>query len=269
MKLSIVIVNYKTPALLKLCIKSIQSSSLNIPYEIIVVNSATDEESEELVRFDFPEVINLSFKENVGYARAVGAGVKISKGDLILILNPDIIATKDSIQSLAKFIEGNPTIGILAPQLINFNGTRQNSCFRFYKPSTILYRRTILKYLPFARKSLNEFLMKDYDYKTPRDVDWVMGSAMMVSRKALEAVGPMDKRFFMYFEDVDWCRRFWRAGFRVVYFPDAKMYHYHQRLSAAHGGVSGIFNKATRIHIHSAIKYFQKYGLKGDRSKQT
>jgi len=262
MRLSIIIVNYKTPALLKLCIKSIQNSSLSIPSEIIAINSATDEESEELIRFDFPEVTFFGFKENVGYAKAVNAGIKKSKGDFILILNPDIIVTEGSIKKMLEFMEENPQVGILAPQLINFNGTPQNSCFRFYKPLTILYRRTIFKHLPFAKRALDEFLIKDYDYKTPRDVDWVMGSAMMVTRAALKTIGLMDERFFMYFEDVDWCRRFWQAGLRVVYFPYAKMYHYHQRLSATHQGVLGIFNKATRIHISSAVKYFQKYGLK-------
>lgn len=261
MKLSIIIVNYKTPALLKLCIKSIQKSYTNRPFEIIVVNSATDEESEELIRFDFPGVIFFGFKKNAGYAKAVNAGAKIAKGDFILILNPDIIVTKNSIQNLIEFIRSHPAVGILAPKLINFNGTRQNSCFRFYKPSTILYRRTFLKHFPFARKVLNEFLMKDFDCKTPQNVDWVMGSAMMISRRAWETVGPMDERFFMYFEDVDWCKRFWQAGFRVTYLPSAKMYHYHQRLSATHPGLLGIFNKATRIHINSAMKYFMKYGL--------
>lgn len=259
--LSIIIVNYKTPALLKLCIKSILSSSITEkPYELIVIDSATQEESEELIRFDFPDIVFLPFEENIGYAKAVNAGIKIAKGDPILILNPDIIATKDSIRKMVEFIENNPRVGILAPQLINFNGTRQDSCFRFYKPSTILYRRTFLKHLPLAKKNLNEFLVKDYDHKAPRRVDWIMGSAMMISRTALKKVGPMDERFFMYFEDVDWCRRFWQTGFKVIYFPYAKMYHYHQRSSAAHG-ILGIFNKATRIHIHSAIKYFQKYGL--------
>ncbi len=263
--LSIIIVNYKTPALLKLCIKSIQESLLNIPYEIVVVDSATQEESEELIRFDFPEVIFLPFKENVGYAKAVNAGVKIAKGDPVLILNPDIIVTKDSIKKMVEFMNSYPKVGILGPQLINFDGTTQDSCYRFVTPEIILYRRTFLGRFPWAKKKVVHYLMKDWNHKSKKEVSWLLGAALMVSRAALDKVGLMDERFFLYFEDVDWCRRFWQAGFKVVYFPYAKMYHYHQRSSAAHRGLLGVFDKATRIHIHSAIKYFQKYGLKRNK----
>jgi hypothetical protein len=90
-------------------------------------------------------------------------------------------------------------------------------------------------------------------------VDWILGACMLVSRTAYEKIGEMDERFFLYFEDVDWCRRFWAAGYEVHYVPDAELIHYHRRLSAESPGLSGIFTKATRIHIQSWMRYFKKY----------
>jgi GT2 family glycosyltransferase len=125
---------------------------------------------------------------------------------------------------------------------------------------TIIYRRTFLGKMGFAKKHLDWFLMKDYDHKSIKEVDWLMGSALMVSRKAVEKVGLMDPHFFMYMEDVDWCRRFWENGYKVIYNPESKMFHYHGKGSAK-GGVlrSVLSNKLTWIHISSAIKYFWKY----------
>jgi len=102
-------------------------------------------------------------------------------------------------------------------------------------------------------------LMKDYDHKVAAEVDWLMGACLMVNEKALEQVGGMDERFFLYFEDVDWCRRFWLRGWKVLYLPAVKFSHYHQRTSE-HGGFWGLAtNWVMREHIWSAVKYFYKY----------
>lgn len=260
MKLSIIITSYRNPSLLKLCIDSIQEHIGDIDHEIISCDSATQEDTEMMMREDYPHVKFFPFEKNVGLQPLFRTGIENSSGDYLLILNGDMIIKKDSIQKLLKYIEENEDVGMVGPQLLNFNETWQPSCFRFYKPMTIVYRRTFLKKLPFAKKHLDWFLMSDYDRKEPRNVDWLMGSAMMVSRNAIEKVGTTDPRFFMYMEDVDWCRRFWENGFRVVYFPDAKMIHYHGKGSGK-GGVlkSLLLNKLAWVHISSALKYFKKY----------
>lgn len=261
MKLSIIIVNYKTPALLKLCIKSILESS-NLEPEIIVVDNESQEETQEMMREDFPYVSFVPVKENIGYAKAVNIGLKKSSGQYVFVLNPDIISFKGAIDRMVNFMESNPAVGMLGPQLINFNNTIQDSCYRFITPKIILYRRTFLGHLPFAKKTLAKFLMKDWDHQSTREVEWLLGAALMVRKEALDKVGLMDERFFLYFEDVDWSRRFWQNGYQVIYFPEAKMAHYHRRLSADRKGILGVLNPVTRIHIKSAIKYFFKYGLK-------
>jgi len=261
MELSIAINNYRNPELLKLCIDSVKKSVLDVEYEIIVADSETGEETEMMMREDYPDVKFFPFKENVGFQAMLKKGIKESFGKYILLLNGDIIVAPDSIQKLVSYAKGNPEIGMVGPKLLNFNGTLQYSCFRYYNLLTIIYRRiTFLQKFGFVKKHLDWFSMKDYDHENLKEVDWLMGSAMMVSRIAVEKVGPMDSRFFMYMEDVDWCRRFWENGFRVVYYPFSVMNHYHGKGSDKGGFFYSIFfNRLTWTHINSAIKYFLKY----------
>lgn len=260
MDLSIAINSYKNPELLRLCLNSIKKHSGRLDCEIIVTDSETEEDTEIMMREEFPEIKFIAHKKNVGFQKLLKKGIIESQSPYILALNSDIIVTEGSIQKLLDFVKSNPDIGLAGPQLLNFNGTLQYSCFRYYKPATILYRRTFLRNLPFAQKHLDWFLMKDYDHQTPKEVDWLMGSALMISKRAIEKVGLMDPQFFMYMEDVDWCRRFWESKFKVMYFPGAKMMHYHGKGSAKGGFFYSIFlNRLTWIHIISAIKYFKKY----------
>lgn len=263
MDLSIVVTSYKNPQLLKLCLDSIMKNTKNISYEIIVADSETQEDTEMMMREDYPGVRFLPFTKNVGFQALLKAGIKRSRAEYLLLLNGDILVKPGSIEKLLTYVQHDCTVGMAAPKLLNFNGSLQYSCFRFYKPITIVYRRTVLGKMKFAQKHIDWFLMKDYDHKKPRDVDWVMGSALMVSRNALKKVGHMDTRFFMYMEDVDWCRRFWENGYKVMYFPQAKMLHYHGKGSQKGNALySLLFNRLTWSHIRSALIYFKKYAGK-------
>jgi hypothetical protein len=162
---------------------------------------------------------------------------------------------------MMDYLDNDPSVGIVGPQLLNLDGSIQDSCLRFFGPLTIIARRSFFGKTRWGKKLIARFLMKDFDHKETRKVDWVLGSAMMAKADAVKKVGPMDSRFFMYFEDVDWCRRFWQNGYKVVYLPEAKIYHYHFRVSKKSGGILDLLvNKYTWIHIKSAIKYFWKYG---------
>jgi N-acetylglucosaminyl-diphospho-decaprenol L-rhamnosyltransferase len=260
MDLSIAINSYKNPELLRLCLDSIKKNVTGITYKIIVADSATEEETEIMMREDYPDAVFFPFKKNVGFQAMLKKGIEASQAPYVLALNSDILVTKNSVESLVDYIKKNPRVGVAGPQLLNFNGTLQPSCFRFYRPITIIYRRTYLKNYEFAKKHLRWFLMEDYDHKETKEVDWIMGSALMISKEAVEKVGYMDSRFFMYMEDVDWCRRFWENGYKVVYYPFSKMHHYHGKGSAKGGFLRSLFfNKLTWTHIFSAIKYFIKY----------
>lgn len=262
MKLSIIITNYKTPGLLKLCIESLKKSLSNGDYEIIVVDGESEEETQEMILDFLPQVKFIPFSKNIGFPRLVNAGLKKidPNNKYVLILNADIINNDNAVQKMITYMEENPDIGILGPKLLSFNNDIQFSCFRFYTPWSIVCRRTALGKTKWGEKVLKDFLMKEWDRKTVKDVDWVQGSAMMIKREALDKVGLMDERFFMYFEDVDWCRRFWENGYRVTFYPEAAMYHYHGQASAPKKGIlTTVYNKYIWVHIISALRYFIKY----------
>lgn len=259
--LSILLIHYKTPTLLRHCLKSIYKDEPNLDYEIIVVDNDSQDKSVEMIEDDFPQVKLIANKLNLGFPKAVNQGIKLSSGKYILILNPDITVLPGSIDKMFEFLEKEKNIAVLAPKLINPNGSIQYSCFSTFPTSQIvLYRRTPLGKSPKALKLIKDYRMTDWDHQEGREVAWVLGSCMMVRKEAIDQIGLMDERFFMYMEDVDWCRRFWQAGFRVYYFPEAEMVHYYQRSSASESGLLlALFNRQTRIHIKSALKYFLKY----------
>jgi len=263
MELSIIITSYKNPELLKVCIDSIKKNYTGSDYEIIVADSATEEKTELMMREDYPEVKFVPSKENIGFSGTVNRELDAANGKFILILNGDIIVRKNSIESLLEFVRNNQDVGIAGPQLLNFNESIQLSAFRFYTPLTIIYRRTFLGKLWFAKNHLDWFAMKNFDGKSIKEVDWLMGSALMTTKKATEKVGSMDMHFRLYMEDTDWCRRFWENGYKVIYFPEAQMFHYHGRGSAGKSAIASLlFNRLTWIHIASAAKYFWKYAGK-------
>ncbi len=251
---------------MRLCLKSLaRILPKTFSYEIIVVDSQSTIETQNVVVEDcaplFSSISLVPFKENTGYTRGVNEGIKKSKGDYILILNPDIVVLEGAIKKMHQYMVSHSEIGLIGPQLLNFDDTIQQSYFRFYTPLTILYRR--IGHLPFAQQILNKFLMRDIDISRPVNADWLMGSALMVSRKSIDKVGLMDEQMFLYMSEVDWARRFWENGFTVVYYPHAQFYHYHKRESKGQFGILDIFFKReTRWHIKDAIRYFRKHGIK-------
>lgn len=261
-ELSIIIIHHRTPGFLKLCLGSIDKGlrSGNFGYELVVVDSMSTRESRDIVRERAPGAKLISLDYNCGFGRGVNLGIGKSLGKYILILNPDIIVTDGAIRKLLEFMRAHPDIGMVGPQLRNFNNTTQQSYFSFYKPATILIRRSFLSRIGPFQKLLDDFLMIGVNPDKIQTPDWLMGSAVMVSREAVKTVGLMDERFFMYFEDVDWARRFWHNKYKVVYYPKSVMFHYHQRESKSRLGLlDALFNRKTRWHIVSALKFFWKY----------
>lgn len=259
-KVTIIVAVYKNVDILKLCLDSLNKNiDKNLDHEIIVVDIEMTEAIRDLVEIDYPSIKYIGEKENVGFAKALNHGIRESNADIILSLNPDILIKKGSVEKLVKHIENNPKTGIAGPMLLNFNGTHQSSCFNFYTPWMILYRRTFLGRLWFGKKALEEFSLEVNLEKTQRIKGWLMGSALILHKKNIDKIGLMDERYFMYFEDVDWSRRFYEAGYDIVYIPKAKMFHFHTQSSKSKNIFSIFFNKMTFIHFLSGIKYFLKF----------
>lgn len=270
--ISIIITHYRTPEMLKLALQYFRNGlqALGMPYEIMVSDAGTQAPTRDLMQ-GYPDVVYLLDEKNIGYAKLVNKGIRRANlaSEFIFIVNADIILSDpQAIATLRTHLENNPRVGMVGPKLLNFNGAGQPSCFRFYTPATILARRTMLGKTPWGKKILRSFYMDDVPKKDtePTPVDWLMGSAYMIRREACKQVGLLDEGFFMYMEDVDWCRRFWEKGWQVVYVPQATMYHYHFQASKKKGGLLDLLlNPYTRIHMQSAFRYFRKYGFKTPR----
>lgn len=264
-RLSIAINSYRSPELLRLALRALTKhlTEVDFSFEILVVDSATEEATEMLLREEFPAVRFFPHQANVGYGRLINHSIEEARGEFIFFMNADIVVERDTLPRLLAYGSTHPEIGLLGPKQLNFDGSLQESCLHYYRPITILYRRTWLKHTPWGKRHLAWFTMKDFDHQTLRPVDWLTGSALFVRKEAALKIGPMDNRFFMYMEDVDWCRRFWEAGLKVVYYPEAVVYHYHVKGSARGGFfLSLLMNRLTWYHIESAIKYFLKYWRK-------
>lgn len=252
--LSIVIVGYRSREPLEGCLASIRDTA-GPGVETILVDNASDDGTSEFVRRAFPEVRVFENRTNLGYSRAVNQGIRESRGRYVLVLNPDIRVRPDALHKLTGFMGEHADAGMAAAKLLNDDGTVQDSCRRFYTIWTLLLRRTFLGKIFRNSAALRSYLMSDFDHESSREVDWVIGACMMVRRKALADFGLMDERFFLYFEDVDWCYRAWKSGWKVYYVAEAVMKHRYARASAAK-----IPSRQLVAHVISLFHFYEKWG---------
>jgi N-acetylglucosaminyl-diphospho-decaprenol L-rhamnosyltransferase len=273
MTLSVIILAYRNPALLRLCLKSLARAmtGTDLAYEVIVVDNATSPETANVVRHDFadqfPSIRLIPLAQNRGYTYGVNEGIRAARGEYIFSLNHDIVSESGVAERLITYLREHPEVGVVGPRLMNFDDSQQDSCYRFYTPLVIMARRLRL---PFAGRILDHFLMRDREFSGPTHVDWISGAAFMTSRAILDRVGMLDESLFHYFSDVDLARRFWQNGLSVVYYPMVALYHYLGRSSKGRFGMLDVFfNTATRWHIADAIRYFRKHGISGHRPTPT
>jgi GT2 family glycosyltransferase len=264
-QISIIIVSYNTRDFIRKCLGSLGRDASGLIAEIIVVDNCSADGSTDMIEQEFPHATLIKNPTNLGYARAVNQGIRRSQGRYFLILNPDIQTTGDAVKNLWSFMEATPDAGIAGAKLLNPDGSLQMSCRTFYTVPTVLLRRTFLgKIFPNAGP-VRRHLMSDWDHNSDRQVDWVIGACMIVRREAFRAVGGMDERFFLYFEDVDWCFRMKKHGWKVYYVHSAVMEHHHRRQSARLLPDSKLLS-----HLFSTLRFYDKwspaaYGLKRER----
>jgi len=251
--LSIVIVNWNVRDLLRRCLHSI--SNLQPPpsgLEMIVVDNASTDGSVQMVRTEFPGVHTIANTENRGFPAANNQGIAVAQGRHVLLLNPDTEVVGDALTTMVGFADAHPDVGMVGPQLLNPDGSVQSSRRRFPTLATAFFESTWLQ--PYApRRLLERYYVLNRPDDAVQDVDWLYGAALMARREAIAQVGPLDERFFMYSEELDWCRRFREADWRVVYLPAAQIIH--------HGGKSSE-QVLPAHHIHfqtSKVRYFRKY----------
>jgi len=265
MDLSIIIVNYKSKALLINCLKSIKEADLTgINHEVILVENNSGDDLSDILTSENDVKLILS-KRNLGMGGGNNLGIKAASGDYVLILNPDTILKKEAIKVLLSYLQENPQVGMVGPKLLYPDGTLQLSCARFPSFFMPILRRTFLG--DYFKKHRDSFTMSDFDHDKIVKVDWLMGSCLLFKRAInLDATSVFrpyfDERYFMYFEDIDLARTFHHQGLGVVYNPQAIVIHNHARQSAKYPWYMAVFkDRLTWVHIASWFKYFIKWGF--------
>lgn len=258
-EVSILIVHANQLPVLRQTLRGIRRVAPKINYELILVDNNIEAGLGPLVMREFPEIQYIPMEKNVGFGSGMNVAIKEAKGKYLFIFNPDIVPHADSIEELYRFMEKNPHIGVCGPQLLNADGSLQYSCYRIPHMLMPALRRTPLGRLPFGARLIDEYLMKDVPHDEVMEVDSLLGGTMFTRRSALEDVGLFDEAFFLYYEDNDLCRRFWEKGHPVMYYPKAKMMHYHRRQTADGNMFKQIFSWLTWVQIDSFIKYTKKY----------
>jgi GT2 family glycosyltransferase len=261
MELSIVILNYKSKELTAHCVNTIRKSGKEEDFEIIIVDNDSGDNSAEFLHNAFPEIRVIANKKNLGYGAGNNIGIKQAKGDYVLILNPDVEMEYPEIRKMLTYIKNYPDVGIVGPQLIYPNGQIQDSYRKFPKFCDLIIKRTNLHKFPIFKKRMTDYLMHGVNPHKIQEVDWLVGAALLVPRWAFKMVGYFDERYFLFLEDTDLCRRAWERGLKVMYFPEAKAIHNHQRLSQGKSW-RVLLNKNLYIHMSSASKYFWKWRSK-------
>ena len=262
MDLSIIILNYQMLGLVKNCLKAIKDLHLPFRYEIIVVDNHSQDGSFEFLKENYFDIKLIQAPRNLGFAGGNNLGIKAAQGKYILILNPDILLFSPAIIKMYQFMESRLGAGIVGPKLLNPDGSLQYSCSRWPDWHLPFYRRTFLSQTKRGQNWTSYYLMKDWDHQSNRKVDWLYGACLLVRQSAIKIIGLLYERYFMYMEDLDWCRRFWQKNWEVWYLAEAEVIHYHQRESALGSGIRGIFKKSGRIHFISWLKYYFKWHKK-------
>jgi len=258
-KVSIVTVNYKTPHHIRNLLKSIEAIELSMPFEFFLIDNASGDESVAMVKDQFSWAHLIELKENIGFGPGNNEGMKRASGEYLFICNPDLVLSKGEVEKWVDWMDRNPDVGISGPRLLNPDGTDQESCYQFPKVYIPILRRTPLGKMKWAERAIERYTMRQHARTERRDVDWILGAAMMIRRNVVETIGFFDPDIFLYFEDTDMCRRAWEAGYRVTYTPAAKCTHYHARESMTTWPWEALTNRTTRLHIKSAVQYFWKY----------
>lgn len=257
--LTIQIVHYNTPELLKETLRAIRAAAPRLNYEVIVVDNNPSARLSEEVKALFPEVRFITLPEHAGFGGGHNRAFAESRGRTILVFNPDIFVEYGNLEALVAFLDAHEDVGVVGAQLRNPDGSLQDSCYRFDKPYVKILRRTPLRRLPFVARAIAHHLMQDEPRDRVSDVDWLMGACLLMRREMYEAVGGFDERFVMYFEDMDLCRRVWELGKRVVYHPEVVMVHYHRREGAEGSVFRQVLKRTNRLHLASWWHYTKKY----------
>ena len=254
MDISVIIVNWNTGDLLRRCLDRLPAALTAKSSEVIVVDNASTDQSIALAEGSPQAFRLLSMKTNLGFARANNVGIRQAKGETVILLNPDTEPLSGSLSTLVDFLSTHPRAAAVGPRLLNSNGTLQRSSRRFPTFSTFALLFVKAHHLAPNVLPLRRYFMVDFAHDEDRRVDQIMGACMAIPRDALRRIGLFDERYWIWFEEVDWCRRAAAAGREIWFTPVAEVVH--------HGGVS--FRQVLPVQkewrfVRSSLRYAATY----------
>ena len=241
---SLVIIEYNSITEIRSFLSSIPPTIASEVEVIVSSNSQYGPEKQKKIVSDFHGIQWVFNARNGGFAYGMNEGLKVAKGDVLVVANPDV-KFLTSLLSMIEYLQGHQEVGIIGPKIVDKNGVIQDSFRSFFTPFGLLKRQ-----LGWVK---DNGMPHVNDVKLPVEVDWVIGAFMMVRRDFYEQVGGLSEDYFMYCEDIDWCKRAHLAGYKVVYYPETVIEYKGTRSSRKH-------LKYTKIHIQSLITYWNKYG---------
>jgi GT2 family glycosyltransferase len=220
MDLSVVIVNWNARELLLKCLTSVYETIHTLRFEVWLVDNASTDGSVTAAEERFPKIRVIQNSRNLGFAAANNQALRQIKGRYALLINTDVVVTEGAVQKLFQFMENTAEAGIVCGQLLNLDGTKQNSIANLPSPLLLLTNESLLRIL-FPKAYPSKFCQ----YESPIEVESCIGACMLVRKKAMEVVGLLDERFFFFFEETDWACRMRGAGWKVFFIPGAQIFH--------------------------------------------
>ncbi len=246
--LSVVIVNWNTCDLLRDCLRSLLQEVEGLSLEIFVVDNGSSDDSVAMVREQFPAVVVIENGRNLGFARANNVALRQASGRFWLLLNSDTVVNKGALEGLLRTMEQESDIGVAGLQLLNEDGSLQNSISNAPTLLTELGNKRLLRLFWPSR-----YPGKEQHYSEPLQVESVIGACLMVRREAAQQVGVLDEDYFFFLEETDWCVRMRKAGWKVVHDPRYRLYHLQ-------GKSAGKVNIRARIEYwRSRYTFFRKH----------
>lgn len=250
---SAIVVSWNTRDMTLDCLRSIEADCVSVAHEIIVIDNASTDGSPDAISEALPGVILIRNEKNLGFARANNQGIAAARGRYLALINSDAIVLPGCLSELIEVLEEQPDIGLIAPRILGRDRRLQPNCLRFPSYWNRFCESAGLSRLFPDADWLGDTQLSERHLGVRRDVDILVGCFWLARAKAVRRIGPLDADFFMYGEDMDWCRRFWRGGWRVVYDPAAVAIHY--------GGASSDL-QPTRFFIQlqrSILRYWRKH----------
>lgn len=231
-RISVIIVSWNACAYLRNCLASVRETGGGLVQQVIVVDNASDDGSSEMVLQEFPEATLIQSKENLGFARANNLGLKAATGELLALINSDVVVHRGCFAQLAAFLEDHNDVGLVGPKVSGGDGELQRTCRRLPTFWNTLCRALALDTMFSGSRLFSGREMRHWSHESQAEVEVLSGCFWMARRRAVEQVGGLDERFFFYAEDVDWCKRFRNAGWKVVFVPAATATHFGGASSA-------------------------------------